>query len=89
MIPKTVQANTVGYNINLTMYDNNTYDWDEIVCMNQQIYAISQGWADPIKVFVVDEIPPMFYEWRNPAFDFLNKPEEDTYKPSDGEPIKD
>lgn len=32
------------------------YDYDELIAMMQQIHAIHNGWADPITVFIVEEL---------------------------------
>lgn len=83
---ETTSSNTKNYFIQLNA-DNNTYDWDELECILDQILAIRMGLTSPIKVFSVDESPHILYEWKNPAFDFLNDPKEDMYKPGDGSPI--
>lgn len=56
------------YNITLKLAQEETYDEDEILCMMQQYWAISQGWSDSINVFIIEEDESVFYEWNNRSY---------------------
>lgn len=61
MVPYTTATNAKNCILMVTMEEG--MDWDDFVCMVQQVQAIDMGYADPIKVEIVEDPQGYVYTW--------------------------